>query len=132
ASERLLLREKTVPGMHGVSAGFFRGLEDAIDPKVAVARRAAANRVGLVRQPHVERGPVALGVHGYRRNAHLAARTTDPDGDFAAVSDQNLLHGGFYCSPANRRNLPTYRLQSGILPCFFGGFLSRLFSRFLS
>ena len=92
AGEPLVFREEPVPRMHGVGARFRRGLDDPIDPKIAVARRAPADRVRLVGVPHVQRGPIALGVDGDRRNAHLAARTGNPDGDFAAVGDENLLH----------------------------------------
>ena len=61
--------------------------------KVTVARSASADGVRFVRMPHVKRGPVAVGVHRDRRNTHFAARTADPDGNFAAVGDQDLLHG---------------------------------------
>src|SRR5439155_20871364 len=60
--------------------------------QVAVARRARSDRVRLVGAADVQRGAIALGVHGDRRDVHLAARADDAHGDLAAVRDQDFLH----------------------------------------
>jgi hypothetical protein len=91
--ESLVFREESVPRMHGVGARLLRGVDDSIDPEITVPRRASADRVRLVGVPHVERGSIALGVDGDRRNAHFTACAGNPNGDFAAVGDENLLHG---------------------------------------
>jgi hypothetical protein len=38
----------------------------------------------------MKRGAITLGVDGDRRNAHFATRTGNPNGDFAAVGDEDF------------------------------------------
>ena len=74
-------------------------------PTVAVF--SEADRGALhTRVADVEGIAVHVGVHRHGRDAELAARPHDPHGDLAAVGDQDL--------------------QSGMFPCFLGGFLARL------
>jgi hypothetical protein len=40
----------------------------------------------------MERSAIALGIDRDRRQLHLAARADNPNGDLAAVGDENLLH----------------------------------------
>ena len=61
------------------------------DDPAAVARRLAAEGVGLVGHADVQRFAIEVGVDGNRADAHLAAGPYDTDGDFAAVGDQDLL-----------------------------------------
>jgi hypothetical protein len=77
--------------MDRVGAGFFRRVDQPIDPQVAFTRRARTNQAGFIGIAHVQRGAVALRVHRDRRQAELAAGARDPDGDLAAVGDQNLF-----------------------------------------
>jgi hypothetical protein len=60
--------------------------------EVAVGRRRAAQRVGLVGDAYVQRIAVRLGVDGDASDAGVAARPSDADGDLAAVGDENLAH----------------------------------------
>jgi hypothetical protein len=46
-----------------------------------------ANRISLVGEAHVQRRPVAFGVHRDSRETHLAARSDNPYGYFAAIGD---------------------------------------------
>ena len=48
AREARVLREEAVAGMNGVGAGLLRGVEDAIDAQVALARRRGPDRHRLV------------------------------------------------------------------------------------
>ena len=44
--------------------------------------------------PGVQRAGVRLAVHGDRADAHRTQRADDPDGDLAAVGDQDCLEHG--------------------------------------
>src|SRR5688572_20568669 len=72
--------------------------------------------MGFVSQPDVQGGTIALRVHRHRAQPEFAAGTHDADRNFAAIGDEHFPAGG----------------HSGILPCFLGGFLSRLFSQLAS
>src|SRR5580704_15520887 len=41
---------------------------------------------------HMQRSTVRVGVYGHRRQPHLAARANDPQGNFAAIRNQDLLY----------------------------------------
>jgi len=88
-SKPLVFRQEPVAGMHAVGAGRPCRIDDAIDPEVALSGRVGTDRHCRVRHSHVQRGTVALGVDGHRRNAHLAAGADDPYGDLAAVRYEN-------------------------------------------
>jgi hypothetical protein len=77
--------------MQTVGAALRRGGEDGLGVQVALRRGLSAERVGLVRQPDVQRVPIELGIHGDRSDADLATGANDADGDLAAVGDQDLL-----------------------------------------
>ena len=88
--ERRVLREEPVAGVDRVGAGPARGVDDGVDAQVALRGRARADVDRLVGFAHVPRVAIAVGVDGDRRQAHLAARADDPDGDLAAVGDQDF------------------------------------------
>ena len=66
--EVLVLGEEAVAGMHRVGARLPRGVDDRVDAQVALARRVRPDRPRLVRQPHVQRRAIAVGIdrHGAR------------------------------------------------------------------
>ena len=76
--------------------------------EVALGRRLAAQRVGLVGEAHVQCVPVELGVDGDRVDAQLAAGPDDPDGDLATVGDQHLGEHDVWLAPG-RGNMPPLR-----------------------
>jgi hypothetical protein len=50
---------------------------------------------GFVREQHVQRLAIRLGVHRTRLDPHLAQGADDADRDLAAVRDEHLVeHGG--------------------------------------
>ena len=93
AREPGVLGEEAVAGMDGLGAGLLRGVEDAVDAQVALARWRGADRHRFVGVQHVQRGAVGLGVDGDRRIAELAAGADDADRDLAAIGNEDL-HGG--------------------------------------
>ena len=77
--------------MDGLGPRRADGLDDAVHVEVALERRAPA-RCRRPRRPAGRGGrPVGFGIDGDRGDAHLAAGPDDPDGDLAAVGDQDLL-----------------------------------------
>jgi hypothetical protein len=87
-----VLGEEAVARMDGGRAGAPRHIDDAIDVQVALRGLAWAEVEGLVSLADVTRLPVAVREHGDGRDAHFTARTNDPDGDLAAVGNQDF-HG---------------------------------------
>ena len=78
--------------MNGVGTRTSRDVDEFIDPKVALSRRARADRIRLVGIANVERRAVAFRIDSDGRNAHFAAGTDDAHRDLAAVGDEDLLH----------------------------------------
>ena len=82
---------KPYPGCKRVTLGSPRDIHDLIDAQIAFARRRGADRIGFVGQPDVQRGAVGIAIDGDGRDAHLAAGSRDPDGDLAAIGDEDFL-----------------------------------------
>src|SRR5687767_135191 len=99
--------------MNRVGAAGARRVDDAVDAKVALARRAGADGNRLIGHADVPRGAVAFGIHRHRREAKVTTRADDAHRDLPAVGDEDL---------AQRQS------HSGMLPCFFGGLRSRFVS----
>ena len=68
---------------------------------------------GFVRGADVHSMRVGIAVHGDRTDPQLSARSRDTYGDLTTIRDEDF---------AKQRRLG----QSGMFPCFLGGFLSRL------
>ena len=85
------LGEEAVAGVDGVGPRDLRRADDGGDVQVGVdvARGTDAHR--LVGEAHVELVGVGLGVDGHRLDAELLAGPQHPQGDLAAVRDQDLL-----------------------------------------
>ena len=86
-----VLREKAIPGMHGVGVRGARDLDEAIDDEIAFDGGGGTDGVRLVRHLHVQRLAIGLGEHGDGGEALLAAGADDADGDLATVGDEELL-----------------------------------------
>ena len=81
--------------MHGAGAGAMRGLEDPVDPQIAVRGRRGTDEVGFVCGQHVGGRAIGLRIHGDAPNAQLSAGADDPKGDLTSIRDQNgLQHQG--------------------------------------
>ncbi len=87
-----VLGEEPVAGMHCVGPGPGSDVEELAGIEVGLARGGTAERIGLVGHPDMQGVPVGVGVHRYGAEAGIAAGSGDPDGDFAAVGDQDGLH----------------------------------------
>ena len=99
-----VLGEEAVAGVDGVGAGARRDVEQLVDDEVGLAGRRAAEGVRLVGDLHVLGVAVRVGVDRDRADAGVLAGAGDPDGDLAAVGDEDLRErpGGVRA----RRRLP--------------------------
>ena len=88
------LRERGVLGQEAEArvehrrAGPLRRVDGASRGRGTLARGRRPDRDGVVREAHVERAAVGLGVDGDRRDPEVAAGADDPDRDLAAVRDE--------------------------------------------
>ena len=146
--ELRVLGQKPVARMHRVGAGRSGDVDQLVDPQVAFRCLVRPDGVRFVRQAHVKRVAIAFRIHRNRGEPHVAARPDDPHGNLAAVGDEYLFqvgrtggsasvivssgeHLGERHWSAKPRSLPALTpspspAQRGMLPCFFGGFFSRL------
>ena len=89
--ERRPLRQEPVSGVHERRLRLRDDLHDPIDREVGGRREGGSDPEGLVRHLHVQGIAVGVGVDGDRGDPEVATRPGDPDGDLAAVGDQELL-----------------------------------------
>ena len=76
--------------MNGVAAGAFRDFQDCIDREIG--RRALSGQfVSLIGSREVRGGAVVRRRHRDRGNAEFGGGAGDPQRDFPAIGDQNLL-----------------------------------------
>ncbi len=87
-----VLGEKAVTRMNRVRARRARRCEQLVDAQVAVRRREAAERHGIVASSNVHAVPVGVGVDGDGRNSHLPRGAGDARDDLAAVGDEQAMH----------------------------------------
>ena len=121
------LGEEPVAGMDRLGTGQRGRLEDRLDPEVALRRRRRADADRLVGGADVGGVGVGIAEDRDRLDAQLAAGPDDPDGDLAAVGDEDARGTAAGWSArvfAQRRRRG--RRHSGMFPCFFGGLVSRL------
>ncbi len=99
AGEAGVLGEEAVAGVDGLGAGAAGGGEDLVGPQVGLGRRAvtAVGRaepdrdVGLA---DVRSIGVRVAEHGDRADAEAPQGADHPEGDLAAVGDQNCVEHG--------------------------------------
>jgi len=77
--------------MNRVDIGDFRGADDGGDVEIALGRRCGADADRLVRESHVKRVPVRLGVHRDGLDSHLLAGPDYPAGYLTPVRNQDLF-----------------------------------------
>src|SRR5687767_2802083 len=142
--------------MNCVGAAGAHRIDDAVDAKVALARRAGADGDRLICHADVPRGAIAFGIHRHRREAKVTTRADDAHRDLPAVGDEDLAQNQAIlassvgrlrsdadenysttdvCRRCEAPFAPAVRLpgviaqsHSGMLPCFFGGLRSRFVS----
>ena len=85
------LREEPVAGVDQGGPRLGGGLHDPVDREVGRGCERGTDPEGLVRHLDVESIAIGVGVDGDRGDAQVATRPGDPDGDLAAVGDQELL-----------------------------------------
>ena len=88
--EGRVLGQEPVAGMHRIGARSARDVEDRLDVEIAAGGLVRPEVEGLMCLAHVPRGAVAVGIDGDGRQPHFAARANDPDGDLAAVGDEDF------------------------------------------
>ena len=85
-----VLREESVAGVDGVGAGLLGGVEQLAEVEVGLRGGLAAEREGLVGEPHVWRVGVGFGVHGHAGKPGVLGGPDHPDGDLATIGDEHL------------------------------------------
>ncbi len=90
-----VLAQEAVPGVDGVGVRDLGGGDQAVDAEVGLLRwpgTDADRAVGLLEPGPA---PVGGGVDAHRLGAEFAAGSDDPQGDLAAVGDQDALEHGW-------------------------------------
>ena len=113
--------------MDRLGAGRQGGVDDRIDAQVALGRRRRSEADRGIRHRDMHRVGVGVAVDGDRFHAQVVAGADEPDGDLPAVRDEDATErrGGHAAAPSLRKD-GRRDAQSGMLPCFFRGFVSRL------
>src|SRR3546814_379890 len=90
-----VLRQEPVPRMDRLRARAQRHRDDRVPAQVRLLRRRPADRIRLVRQPHMLRIGIRRREHRNRGNPHPPASANDPAGDLPAIGYQYLLEHHF-------------------------------------
>ncbi len=98
--EALALGQEAVAGMHRLGAGRAAGVDDQLGIEIAFRRRRRAQPDALVRQEHMRRAGVGVGIDRDRRDPHPPRGADDAAGDLAPVRDQDLAEHAGYGSPS--------------------------------
>jgi hypothetical protein len=86
-----ILRQEAVAGMDRIGAGDLAGRDQGGDIEIALGGRRRADAHAFVGQAHVHGVLVGGGMHRHRLDAQLAAGAQHPQGDLAAIGDQDLV-----------------------------------------
>ena len=86
-----ILREKAIPGMHGVGAGDFARGEDCRNIQIAVFCRRRTDANALIGEPHMHRVLIRGRVDRDGRDAKLLAGAQHPQCNLPTVGDQDLV-----------------------------------------
>ena len=123
AREPLPLRQESISGVNCLGAATFRRGDQLFSHEVALAGRRRTDVHCLVRVAHVRRLRVSVGVDRDRRDAEFLAGADNAEGDFTAIRDEDLREHSAALKLGRPVRTPSH---NGILPCFLGGFRSRL------
>jgi hypothetical protein len=83
------LGKESVAGMNSLGACRQRCVDHGVRPKIALGRRRRSDPNGMVREAHVERIGIDVGVDRDRLHAEVAGCPDDPNRDLPAVRDQH-------------------------------------------
>src|SRR5262245_41071562 len=94
--------------MHGIGAGPPCRIDQRGNVQIALRRRRGADRFRLIGGTHMRRPAIGVREDGDGYNPHLSAGANDPEGDLAAVGDEQPLdqrraHAGFSLARKARR-----------------------------
>ena len=89
-----VLGEEAVARVDRLRPRAQRRLDEPLADEVALGGRPGPDEKGLVGHPHVQRAPVGLRVDGDGADPQLPQRPEDPDGDLAAIRDQDFREAG--------------------------------------
>ena len=120
------LGQEAVPGMDRLRPALRGSVENRFDPQVTLRSRSRPNADRIVGCADV-RGPgvgVTEDCNGF--DPQLVARPDDPDGDLAAVRDEDATERWRPAASVFAQRRRGCRGHSGMFPCFFGGLVSRL------
>ena len=103
-------------------------LDDGVGPQVALPRRGRTESDRDVGHLHMGRVGVGIRIDRYDLDAQVAAGPDDAQRDLATVRDEDPRERwtGVVFAHGHRAGGPSDARHSGMLPCFFGGLVSRL------
>src|SRR5689334_10027051 len=84
--------------MDGIGVRARRSIDDGRNLQIALSGRCRTDLYGEIRGTHVRRGAVGLREHSHGFDAELAAGPDDPEGDLAAIGDQQAPDLARHCS----------------------------------
>ncbi len=125
--ERRALRQESVAGVDRFRAGRQRRVDDPVRAQVAVRGGCRSEADRRVRRAHMGRIGVRIRIHRDGLDAEVATGPDDAQRDLATVGDEDPSEwrpGPVFAQ--GQLGAPGRRRHSGMLPCFFGGFVSRL------
>jgi hypothetical protein len=85
-----VLGKKAVTRMDRIGARPVRRLNESVDPEITARGFTRPDVHCLIGFAHVARCPIAIGVHRNRPQPQLPTRPDDPDGDLAAIGNENF------------------------------------------
>jgi hypothetical protein len=97
--------QKAIAGVNGVTAEALGNGEHFVGIAVAAGPE---NFHRLIGQPHMQRIPIGMDIECHGGDAQVPATADNPDGDFAAIGDQNF--GKHRCSPVNLLEMADWRI----------------------
>ena len=104
--EGRVLGEEPVAGVNGIGAGPRRDRDDLFDVQVGLCRGGAVERVGLVGGLDMQGVEVLVGVNGDAGQARVTTCTRHPQGNLAAVRDQDFPQFSPQQTPSGRGRPP--------------------------
>jgi hypothetical protein len=128
AGERGAFRQEAVARVDRFRPGSQRGLDDRVAPKVALPRRRRPEPDGCVGNGDMEGVDVGVGIDSDGLDPEIAARSHDSYRDLTAVRDEDARERSaiVFAQRHGIRGRPRGSGHNGMLPCFLGGFVSRL------
>ena len=120
-----VFRQEPVARVNSLGARDLRRCDDRGDVQVALGRRRRSDADAFVGQANPHGACVALGVDRHRRDTHFLAGPMDPQGDLAAIGDEDFIEHRSYSmttrgSP-NSTGWASSTMISTTLPAFGAG-----------